>query len=83
MGSQDPEQAEGLVNREHVEQLKEALGTSRLIGAAIGIVMANRRVDERGAFEVLRKASSHGNRKLRLVAEDVVLTGAVDELPAV
>jgi hypothetical protein len=76
-------QAEGLLNREHVEQLKEALRTSRTIGAAIGIIMANRAVDERGAFSVLRKASSLENRKLRLVAEDVVLTGAVDELPVV
>jgi hypothetical protein len=76
-------QAEGLLNREHVEQLKEALRTSRTIGAAIGIIMANRAVDERGAFSVLRKASSLENRKLRLIAEDVVLTGAVDELPVV
>jgi hypothetical protein len=74
-------QAEGLLSREQVEQLEEALRTSRQIGAAIGIVMANRRIDERGAFDVLRKASSLANRKLRLVAEDVVLTGAVDDLP--
>ena len=76
-------QADGLVNREQVEHLEEALSTSRKIGAAIGIVMANRRLDERGAFEVLRKASSLSNRKLRLVAEDVVLTGAVGDLPVV
>ena len=76
-------QTDGLVNREQVAHLEEALSTSRKIGAAIGIIMANRRLDERGAFEVLRKASSLSNRKLRLVAEDVVLTGAVDDLPVV
>ncbi|WP_323097429.1 ANTAR domain-containing protein [Intrasporangium sp. YIM S08009] len=74
-------QGEGVLSREQVAQLEEALRTSRQIGAAIGIVMANRRVDEQGAFDVLRKASSLTNRKLRLVAEDVVLTGAVDNLP--
>ena len=73
--------ADGLLNKDQVAQLREALRTSRTIGAAIGIVMANRRVGEQEAFEVLRKASSLANRKLRLVAEDVVLTGAVQDLP--
>ena len=45
-----------------------------------GISPTSRRAQ---TFEVLRKASSLGNRKLRLVAEDVVLTGAVDDLPVV
>ena len=76
-------QAEGLLSRDQIAHLEEALRSSRKIGAAIGIVMANRRVDEQGAFEALRKASSLSNRKLRLIAEDVVLTGAVDDLPDV
>ena len=37
--------------------------------------MAVHHVSEVEAFALLRKASNDGNRKLRLVAEDVVLTG--------
>jgi AmiR/NasT family two-component response regulator len=62
---------------EEAEQRADATETR----AAIGIIMANRRVDERQAFDVLRRASSTSNRKLRLIAEDVVLTGAVEDLP--
>lgn len=68
-------QDEGLVNREHAAHLEEALRSSRRIGAAIGIVMANRRVSEDVAFEMLSRASQDGNRKLRLVAEDIVHSG--------
>ncbi len=75
-------QAEGLVHRDQVAQLHEALRTSRKIGAAIGIIMANRRLDELDAFGILTRASQKGNRKLRLVADDVVYTGDVTDLPA-
>lgn len=54
-------QDEGLVNRERAVHLEEALRSSRRIGAAIGIVMANRRVSEDVAFEMLSRASQNVN----------------------
>ena len=65
-------QRDGVLSREHEAQLEEALKSSRTIGAAIGIIMGSRRVTERVAFEALRTASSHSNRKLREVAADLV-----------
>lgn len=73
-------QEEGLLSKEHVANLQEALRSSRMIGAAVGIVMAARRIDEQHAFTLLSKASQDTNRRLRLIAEDVVLTGDVSLL---
>jgi len=73
-------QAEGLLRQEETAHLREALRTSRMIGSAVGIVMANRKVTAEAAFEILVKASKHTNRKLRIIAEDVVRTGDVSEL---
>ncbi|SDO81727.1 ANTAR domain-containing protein [Pedococcus dokdonensis] len=72
-------QAEGLVRDGQVKNLQEALRTARLIGAAIGIVMASTKVDQPSAFEALRRASMDRNRKLRDVAEQLVLTGTLDD----
>ena len=74
---------EGLLKDVEVEQMRAALGTSRRIGAAIGIVMAARRVTEDGAFAILRQASQDTNRKLRAPADDIVATGDVSALSAV
>ena len=74
-------QAEGLISTERAEHLEVALQTARMIGAATGIVMTRHGVNEARAFEVLKKASQDSNRKLRLVAEEVVLTGDVPGLP--
>lgn len=76
-------QAEGLVNAELADHLLLALRSSRLIGAAIGIVMASWKVSEVAAFEMLRLASQKANRKLRILADEVVQTGDVADLPAV
>jgi hypothetical protein len=69
--------------RERAAQLEQALQSSRMIGAAIGIVMAGRKVTPAEAFETLTVASQHANRKLRDVAADIVDTGDVSELPTV
>jgi hypothetical protein len=74
--------AEGLLDRAHAEHLEEALRSSRRIGAAVGIVMSRRNLSEDDAFELLRRASMNGNRKLRSVADEVVLTGDVSDLDA-
>lgn len=74
-------QAEGLISSAQAANLEVALQTARTIGAAIGVVMTVCHVSEVVAFEVLKKASMDSNRKLRLVAEEVVLTGSVAGTP--
>ena len=74
-------QAEGLISQKLAEQLKEALHASRRIGAAIGIIMAHRKVTEAAAFLILTKASQNSNRKVRVIADEVVDTGDVSDLP--
>jgi hypothetical protein len=59
--------------------LQIALATNRRIGMAIGVLMAHRRITDLDAFELLRVVSQRSHRKLRELAEDVLLTG---ELPA-
>jgi hypothetical protein len=73
--------AEGLISQQHAAQLQEALHTSRRIGAAIGIIMANRGGSEADAFLTLSRASQNTNRKVRVVADEVVETGDVSDLP--
>jgi hypothetical protein len=59
--------------------LQLALTSNRRIGTAIGILMAHRRITDSAAFELLREASQRGHRKLREIAEDVVLTGTLPD----
>lgn len=60
-----------------VENLEVALKTARVIGMAMGILMAQRGLSEAAAFELLTDTSQRQNRKLRHVAEHVALTGAL------
>jgi GAF domain-containing protein len=57
------------------ENLNAALATREVIGQAQGILMERERVSSAQAFDVLRRASQHLNRKLRDVAQDLVDTG--------
>jgi AmiR/NasT family two-component response regulator len=75
-------QAEGLITSEQVTHLEAALETARVIGAAVGVIMTLHRISQVEAFRILKKASMDGNRKLRLVAEEVVLTGHAPGLPS-
>lgn len=61
------------------DNFESALSSSRQIGTAIGILMARQRVDSGGAFELLREASQHLNRKLRDIATEVAQTGELPE----
>ena len=65
-------QADGVLSREHVEHLEMALRSSRTIGAASGMLMQSRDVDEGEAFELLRAASQRANLKIRQIAEAMV-----------
>jgi DNA-binding response OmpR family regulator len=57
--------------------LETALTTNRTIGMAVGVLMSAHRVTSDRAFDLLRIESNNTNRKLRDVAEDVVLTGDI------
>ncbi|MHB1717155.1 MAG: ANTAR domain-containing protein [Acidimicrobiales bacterium] len=57
------------------EHLRAALETRELIGQAQGILMERERITANQAFDILRRASQHLNRKLREVAQDLVETG--------
>lgn len=70
------------LRRRDVTNLTAALETSRTIGTAVGILMANHRVTREDAFALLRRASMDLNEKLRDVAEDVQLTGALPDGPS-
>ena len=72
--------AEGLSHEEHAAHLTEALRSSRKIGAAIGIVMADLKVSELVAFEILSRVSQDSNRKLSDIAHEVVDQGTARNL---
>ncbi len=61
--------------------LQVALDTSRTIGTALGVLMYAHRIGQDAAFDLLKEASQTLNRKLRLVAEDIVETGALPHRP--
>lgn len=67
------------VHVEDVDNLEKALTSSRQIGTAIGILMAREYLTSDQAFELLREASQHLNRKLRDIAAEVELTGELPE----
>ena len=57
--------------------LTSALVHSRTIGAAIGVLMAMEKITEAEAFDRLREASMGQNRKLHVIAHEVVDRGAL------
>ncbi|GAA2747749.1 hypothetical protein GCM10009868_38430 [Terrabacter aerolatus] len=59
------------------ENLTHALAHSRTIGAAIGVLMAMRKVTQDEAFDQLREASMAQNRKLHVIAAEVVERGSL------
>jgi GAF domain-containing protein len=61
--------------KQHAEQLDEALQSNRDIGVAMGVLMARSGLTREQAFAVLREASQRLNVKLRDVAADVAETG--------
>jgi signal transduction histidine kinase/DNA-binding response OmpR family regulator len=63
------------------DHLQTALATSRTIGVAVGVLMASHRVTSDQAFELLRLESNKTNRKLRAVAQEVVLNAEFTPTP--
>lgn len=58
-----------------VVDLERALETSRLIGAAVGILMVRQLLTYEQAFDVLRTASTRLNRRVHELAAQTVETG--------
>ncbi len=58
---------------EMTEQLKVALASREIIGEAKGILMQQQTCTREEAFDILRRASQRENRKLRDLAETLVL----------
>lgn len=59
------------------ENLEIALQSSRVIGAATGILMIQRSLTRDDAFDLLRRASQTANVKIRDLAEHVLYTGTL------
>ena len=66
-------------DRDSTRNLELALDSNRMVGMAIGIIMAAHRLDPDAAFALLRSSSQRLNRKLRTLAADVVRTGQLPE----
>ena len=63
--------------------IRTALDSNRVIGTAIGIVMAGYRLTAAQGFQLLARASQHSNRKLREIAAEVVDSGKLPLRPTV
>ena len=59
------------------DHLTTALVHSRTIGAAVGVLMATGMITEAEAFDRLREASMGQNRKLHVIAQEVVDRGTL------
>lgn len=64
-----------------IASLELALASSRIIGAAVGIVMERNKLTYGDAFDVLVGISQRSHLKLREIAEQLVYTGALPDLP--
>lgn len=70
----DELRARGVVDKEEIAQLQQALLSARTIGMAMGILMVTRHVDQDAAFTILQQASSRTESKIRDVAGRIVAT---------
>ena len=61
---------------EHARNMEAAMQSRAVIEQAKGVLMAQRRVDADGAFDLLRDASQRYNRKLRDIAAGIVASVA-------
>lgn len=68
------------LHRERAMSLERALESNREIGIAMGILMARNLCTQDQAFDMLRTASQHTQRKLRDIAAQVRETGSLPDL---
>lgn len=65
---------------ERERNLHAALQSRELIGQAIGILMERHRLAARQAFDIMVEVSQRTHVKLRLIAEELVRTGALPDV---
>jgi DNA-binding response OmpR family regulator/anti-sigma regulatory factor (Ser/Thr protein kinase) len=65
----------------HERQIRGALDSNRIIGTAVGIVMASYQLTAHQGFRLLVAASQNTNSKLRDIANSVVETGSLPFRP--
>jgi AmiR/NasT family two-component response regulator len=65
-------QAGSGTDRDEIEQLRRALGSSREIGVAIGIVMITHGIGQEEAVAWLKRQSNETNVKVRKLCADLV-----------
>ena len=70
-------EAEAAADR--AQSMRAGLQSNRVIGVALGILMERHRLTADEAFAMLRRTSSYQNRKLALIAEDLVTTGRLPQ----
>lgn len=66
------------MRQERVANLGRALETNRRIATAVGILMAQHDLTSDQAFNVLSVASQRSNRKVQVVAEELIEHGTLD-----
>ena len=66
-----------VIARERAANLEKALVNSRRIGMAVGVLMFSRKLTDDQAFALMRIVSQNTNRRMLLVAEDVIETGTL------
>lgn len=71
--------ANALASARLVEGLESAVSSRHMIGAAQGILIERFGISLDQAFDLLRRLSSHENRKLADIARDIVETGRLPE----
>ena len=69
---------EAASDREKMANLEIALATARRIGYAVGILMERHKITDEQAFDLLRIESQRRHRKLREIADYLILTGTLD-----
>jgi DNA-binding response OmpR family regulator len=62
---------------DRANQIRAGLESNRVIGTAVGVVMATYRLTAHQGFQLLVAASQHTNSKLRDIAADVAATGTL------
>lgn len=56
------------------DELREALSTRAVIDQALGILMVTRKISSHDAFDILRHASQTTNRKVSVIAAEIIET---------
>jgi AmiR/NasT family two-component response regulator len=70
-----------LAGAQQEERMRSAMTSREVIGQAQGILMERFRFTGAQAFQVLARASSHTNRKVADIAEELTTTGDLPGLP--